>query len=131
VFHETKSVVTVQQQFRQKYRKSPPSQPSIRAWHKRFVTDNCVCRGKSTGRPSVSAQRIETNRQSFLCSPYTSVWCASKELNVLKTPVWQVLWKCLHLCPYTLQILQQLKPMDTVKRYDSCCSFLENWMMVT
>jgi hypothetical protein len=26
--------------------------------------------------------------------------------------------------PYRLQILQQLKPTDEVKRYDFCCNFL-------
>ncbi|CAG0900164.1 unnamed protein product [Darwinula stevensoni] len=31
-FHETKLVVTEQRQFRRKYGKAPPSQPSIRAW---------------------------------------------------------------------------------------------------
>jgi hypothetical protein len=38
-FHETKSVVTMQWQFRRKYGKSPPSQQSIRDWYKHFVTD--------------------------------------------------------------------------------------------
>jgi hypothetical protein len=42
-FHETKSVVTVERQFGRKYGKSPPSQPSIRAWYKPCVTNGCVC----------------------------------------------------------------------------------------
>jgi hypothetical protein len=57
-FHETKSVVTVQRQ-------SPANQRSVLAWYKRFVSDCCVCKGNSTGRPSVSAERVETIRQSF------------------------------------------------------------------
>jgi hypothetical protein len=43
VFHKTKSVVTVQRQFRRKYGKSSASQPSIHTWYKRFVTKGCVC----------------------------------------------------------------------------------------
>jgi hypothetical protein len=61
-FHETKSVVTVQRQFRRKYATSPPSQPSIRAWYKRSVAVGCVCDGKSSYRPSVSAERAESIR---------------------------------------------------------------------
>jgi hypothetical protein len=56
-----------------------------------------LCEGKSTGRPSVSAERVETIRQSFVHSPHKSVRRASKELNVTNTAVWQVL----HLGPVT------------------------------
>jgi hypothetical protein len=119
-----KSVVTVQRQFRRKYGRSPPSQASIRAWYKPYVTDGCVCKRKNTGRPSVSAEHVETIRQSFVRSTHRCVRRASKELNVHKTTVWQVLRKHLHLRPYRLQILQQLKPTDKVKRCDLCCSFL-------
>jgi hypothetical protein len=99
---------------------------STRAWYTRFVTDGSVCKGKSTGRPSVSAERVETIRQSFVRSPHKSVRRASKELNVPKKTAWQVLRKRLHLRPYGLQILQQLKPADKVKRCDFCCNFLGN-----
>ncbi|KAG8239386.1 hypothetical protein J437_LFUL015660 [Ladona fulva] len=44
VFHETKSIVTVQRWFRGKYGKTPPNKPAIRAWYKRFVTESCVCK---------------------------------------------------------------------------------------
>jgi hypothetical protein len=33
--------------------------------------------------------------------------------------------------PHRLQILQELKPTDKVKRFDLCCNFLENWLMMT
>jgi hypothetical protein len=65
-FHEMKSVVTVQRHFRQKYRKR---QPSVRALYKRFVTDDCVCKGKSIGRPSVSAERVEVLWRRMCTSP--------------------------------------------------------------
>jgi hypothetical protein len=50
---------------------------------------------------------------------------ASKKLDVPKTNVWQVLQKFLHVRPYRLQILKQLKLTDKIKRYDFCCNFLE------
>jgi hypothetical protein len=83
----------------------------------------CV-KGKSTGTPSVSAECVETIRQSFVCSPHKFVRHISKELNIQKTTVWQILWKRLLLRPYRSQILQQLKPTDKVKWYDFCCNFL-------
>jgi hypothetical protein len=101
VFHETKSAVTVQRQFWQKYRKSPPSQLSICAWYKCFVTNGYKI--KSTGRPSVSAKHVETIWHSFVRSPHKSVRCANKEL----------------------------KPVDRVKWYDFFCNFWENWLMMT
>jgi hypothetical protein len=109
-----------------KVREEPSSQPSIHAWYKPFFTDGCVCKGKSTVRPFTSAELIETIRQSFVRSPHKSVRRAGKELKVPKTTVWQVLRNHLHLRPYRLQILQQLKPTDKVKRYDFCCKFLGN-----
>ncbi|KAG8227776.1 hypothetical protein J437_LFUL006410 [Ladona fulva] len=82
-FHETKSIVTVQQQFRGKYRKTPQSKPAIRAWYKRFVTEGCVCKHKSVGRPPVSAATVEAVRQTFAHSPWKSVRRASRELKVV------------------------------------------------
>jgi hypothetical protein len=115
-FHETKSVVTVQLQFRRKYGKNPPSRLSVRAWYYQFVTDGCVCRGKSSGRPFVSTELVETTRQSFVRSPHKSVQRVSKELDVTKTTVWQVPRKRLHLRPCRLQILRQIKPTDKLKQ---------------
>ncbi|KAG8227304.1 hypothetical protein J437_LFUL004853 [Ladona fulva] len=76
-FHETKSVVTVQRQFRGKYGKTPPSKPAIRAWYERFVTEGCLCKHKSVGRSPVSAATVEAVRQTFARSPRKSVRRAS------------------------------------------------------
>jgi hypothetical protein len=46
-FHETKSVVTVQRQYRQNYGKSSPNQPSVRSWYKLFVTDDLCVKAKA------------------------------------------------------------------------------------
>jgi hypothetical protein len=78
----------------------------------------CVCKGKAP------AELVGSIRQSFVRSPHKSLRRAVMEFNAPKTSVWQVLWKHLRLRPYQLQILQQLKPTDKVKRYDFCCSFL-------
>jgi len=36
-FHVTKSVITVQREFRRKIEKDPPTANSIRKWYKKFV----------------------------------------------------------------------------------------------
>ncbi|KAG8235950.1 hypothetical protein J437_LFUL016272 [Ladona fulva] len=63
-FHETKSVATVQRQFRGMYGKTPLSKPAIRAWYECFVTESCVCKHKSAGRsgshsPDVCSQSMK------------------------------------------------------------------------
>ncbi|KAG8227447.1 hypothetical protein J437_LFUL011811 [Ladona fulva] len=61
------------------------------------------------------AATIEAICQMFARSPRKSVRCVSRELKVAKTTVWQVLWKCLHLRLYRLQMLQKLKSEKAVK----------------
>lgn len=67
-FHEMKSVVTVQQQIQHMYGGVPLSKLSILGLYKHFVSDDCVCKGESTGRPSVNEEHVENIEQSFLCS---------------------------------------------------------------
>jgi hypothetical protein len=60
-FHSTKSVITVQREFRKEFEKDPPTANSIRMWYKTFVDKGCICKGKSSGRPSTNAGTIATN----------------------------------------------------------------------
>jgi hypothetical protein len=53
-YHTSKSVVTVQRAFRAKYAKDPPTDKTIRAWYKQFTETGCLCKQKSSGRPSTS-----------------------------------------------------------------------------
>ncbi|KAG8237745.1 hypothetical protein J437_LFUL014288 [Ladona fulva] len=76
-FHETKSVVTVLRQFQGTYGKTPQGKPAIPAWYERFVTDGCVCKHKSAGRPPVSTATVEAICQTFARSPQKSVVHAS------------------------------------------------------
>jgi len=48
-YHTSKSVVTVRRAFRAKYAKDPPTDKSIRAWHKQFTETVCKCKPKSSG----------------------------------------------------------------------------------
>jgi hypothetical protein len=67
-FHKTKSVVTVQRQFLRKYGKSPPSQPSIRAWYRGRKIIATVRSRHVGGRGRPQDDGIEGERtQSFPC----------------------------------------------------------------
>ena len=50
-FVETKSDLQAQRNFRTKYRRDPPSCPSIRAWHKKFIEDTGTVFDKGSGQP--------------------------------------------------------------------------------
>jgi len=64
-YHTSKSVVTVQRAFRAKYTKDPPTDKTIRAWHKQFTETGCLCKQKSSGRP-LTAEDDERVRASFV-----------------------------------------------------------------
>jgi len=56
--HTSKSVVTVQRAFREKYAKEPPTDETIRAWYKQFTETGCLCKQKSSDRP-LTAEELE------------------------------------------------------------------------
>jgi hypothetical protein len=89
-FHSTKSAITVQREFRRKFEKDPPTANSIRKWHQKFVVTGCICKGKSSGRPSMSAQ-IDRVRQTCRCRPRKSTRRASRELNAPQPTPWKIL----------------------------------------
>jgi len=78
-FHESRSVTIVQRQFRTKFEKQPPSDNSIRRWYAQFQETGCVCKRKSTGRPSVKEEQVEQVRQAFERSPRKSTVRGSRE----------------------------------------------------
>jgi len=71
-FNECRSVTIVQQQFRTKFGKQPPSDNSIRRWYAQFQETECVCKRKRSGRLSVTEEQLEHVRQAFLRSPRKS-----------------------------------------------------------
>ena len=64
-FIETKSDVQTQRNYRSKYGRDPPSRPSIRLWHKKFMETGTVFDTRRNGRPRTSEENIERVRQAF------------------------------------------------------------------
>jgi len=58
-YHTSKSVVTVQREFRAKYAKDPPTDKTIRAWYKQFAETGCLCKQKSSGLPVTVEDDVE------------------------------------------------------------------------
>ena len=125
-FEETKSATQVQRKFRTKYRKEPPSRPTIYSWHTNFVQTGCSVRhAKSPGRPCVSDATVEQLRESFVRSPRKSTRRASRETGIPNVTVWRVLRKRLHLKAYKLSIVQHLTNADKVVRKEFCMQMFQ------
>ena len=52
-FEVSRSVITVQREFRARFRKDAPHKNNINRWYRQFVETACLGKGKSTGRPRV------------------------------------------------------------------------------
>ena len=87
---ETKSDVQTQRNYRSKYRKDPPSRPSIRLWHKKFMETGTVFDTRRSGRPRTSEENIERVRQAFQRSPMKSIRTAARQLELPRSTVHRV-----------------------------------------
>ncbi|KAG8243980.1 hypothetical protein J6590_032463 [Homalodisca vitripennis] len=81
-FAKTESVVTEQRAFRIKFESDPPSDDSMRRWYHQFESTGCLCKEKSTGRPSVNEDRVERVRENFTRISLKSVRKTSRELEI-------------------------------------------------
>ena len=81
-FIETKSDVQTQRNYRSKYGRDPPSRPSIRLWHKKFMETGTVFDTRRSGRPRTSEENIERVRQAFQSSPMKSIRTAARQLEL-------------------------------------------------
>ena len=96
-FIETKSDVQTQRNYRSKYGRDPPSRPSIRLWHKKFMETGTVFDTRRSGQPRTSEEIIERVRQAFQRSPMKSIRTAARQLELPRSTVHKVLHKNLRL----------------------------------
>jgi len=114
----SRSVITVQREFRARFRKYAPCRNNITRWYRQFVETGCLCKDKSPGRSCVTDDNTERVREAFLRSPRKSVARASRELDMPKMTVWKMLRKRLCFKPYKMRLVQALTPADKLKRRD-------------
>ncbi|GBL83059.1 hypothetical protein AVEN_165291-1 [Araneus ventricosus] len=117
-FNKCHSVITVQR-FRQRYNQEPPNANNIRRWHRMFEETGCLCKGKTIGRPRVSAENVERIRRTYERSLQKSTYESSRELQMPQKTVWRVLRKRLKMKLYVIQLVQQLKQED----YGKCMNY--------
>ena len=89
-FIETKSDVQTQRNYRSKYERVPPSCPSIRLWHKKFMETGTVFNTRRSGRTRISEENMERVRQAFQRSPMKSIRTAAKQLELPRLTVHRV-----------------------------------------
>jgi len=70
-FEVSRSVITVQREFRAQFRKDAPCRNNITRWYRHFVETGCLCEVKSPGRPRVSDEnwllpQLNTNYDDFI-----------------------------------------------------------------
>jgi len=104
-FEVSRSVITVQREFRAQFRKDAPCRNNITRWYRQFVKTGFLCKGKSPGQPRVSDDNIERVREAFLQSPRKTVARASTELDMPKIMSWKVLPKRLCFEPYKMRLV--------------------------
>ena len=92
-------MITVQRDFRARFRKDATCRNNINRWYRQFVETGCLCKGKSHGRPCVSDDNVERVHEAFLRSPHKSVARASREMDMPKMTVWNMLRKRLRFNP--------------------------------
>ena len=62
-FEVSRSVITVQREFRARFRKDAPCRNNITRWYRQFVETECLCKGKSSGRPYFCVNPVLYNKQ--------------------------------------------------------------------
>lgn len=90
-FIETKSDLQTQRNFRTKYGRDPPSRPSIRAWHKKFMETGTVFDKGRSGRPRISEENIDRVRKAFDHSPRQSIRTTARQLELPPSTVHKVI----------------------------------------
>jgi len=107
-FIKTESATVVQLEFLLRFNIQPPTRKSICRWNHQFEQISCLCKGKSSGLPRVSEEKVRRIQESFERSPRRSNHRASRELWIPQPTVWRVLWLRLLVKPYRLQLVQAL-----------------------
>jgi transposase len=95
-------VVTVQRNLRRVIEKMLQLIKSIRKWYQQFKETGSVVKGHSPGRPSTSQDDTERIRVAFQRGPKRVVWNVSRQLQIPKITVHDVVHRRLKLRAYRL-----------------------------
>jgi hypothetical protein len=91
-FSVSRSVITVQREFRARFKKDAPLNNIVTKWYRQFVKAECLCKDKSPGRLRVSDDNIERVLEAFQRSLRKPVNRTSRELDMTKMTVWKAMF---------------------------------------
>jgi hypothetical protein len=83
-FEVSRSIITVQREFLARFKKDASQKNNVTRWYRQFVETECLCKGRSLGRPRVSYDNIEKVLEAFQRNPRKPVAGASRELGMSK-----------------------------------------------
>jgi len=93
----------------------------------KFQQSGCLCSAKQTDWPGPLAETVEHVREMLVRSPQKSTYRASREFQMPQSSVWCILYKCLRMRGYRLQLLQVLNPQDHNLRFHFFVDF-QQWL---
>ena len=79
---KTESPTAVQRAFRLRFNIHPPMKKSVCLLYHQFEQIDCLCKGKGSGGPRVSEEKVRRIQESFQHSPRKSTRRASRELGI-------------------------------------------------
>ena len=92
-YAETKSIITVQRNYRREYGENAPDGKTIKAWCEKFLATGSVKKESGGARKRVTEEKIEEIRIGFQRSPQKSIRQASRQFNVPRATLQRVLHK--------------------------------------
>ncbi|KAL1516167.1 hypothetical protein ABEB36_000086 [Hypothenemus hampei] len=93
----------------------------------RFENKNCICREKSSGRPTVLQQPVLEDIQARMrASPQNSIRKLAAQTGLSFSSCRKALVKNLHMHAYRVSVVQELHPVDFEKRVLYCQWFNEH-----
>ncbi|CAK1579832.1 unnamed protein product [Parnassius mnemosyne] len=98
--------------------KDIPSVQTIKNWIIKFEESGSTLDKQRSGRPRTSRteENIDVVKHSIRENPTQSTRKRSSALNLPRTSLQRILKKDLHLHPYKIQLVQELKDTDTIHR---------------
>ncbi|TLM65355.1 DUF4817 domain-containing protein, partial [Acinetobacter baumannii] len=95
-----------------------PTLQTIKNWVAKFEETGSTLDKPRLGRPRTSRteQNIDTVTQSIRENPTQSTRKRARALNVSRTSLQRILKKDLHMHPYKIQLVQELKETDGIQR---------------
>ncbi|XP_031333774.1 uncharacterized protein LOC116163798 [Photinus pyralis] len=92
----------------------------------RYENKHCICKGKSTGRPTVLSENVVNDiQQRTEQSPKKSISRLSAQTGLSTGTCHKALKKVLHMHPYKISSVQQLHALDYDRRVQYCHWFNE------